>query len=218
MGVTKSAIATLGNEKALSLFGQITNQCFVVFFVNLGPGGDFQGYISTLGTVTVAAHAMDAGLCLEMLLIPVINQRIEIVDGLGPDIAALAAIAAVGSAILNVFFAVKRYATGAAGTGFDIDFGLIEKFHIGHRVRRSAQDLVHARGKDHAPGYFRGKGHGATQALELEAITASRSGPLKLHDLYPKPPRWSQAIRTVVQSGNGSEQRGCRTPGNCALG
>ncbi len=73
---------------------------------------------------------MDAGLGLEMLLVAIVDQRVEAVDGLHPDIAAAAAIAAVRSAELDEFLAPERHRAGAAVAGADIDFGLVEKFHL----------------------------------------------------------------------------------------
>ncbi len=45
------------------------------------------------------------------------------------DIASLAAVAAVGTAPGNEFFAPERNAAATAVAGFDFDFNLIDKFH-----------------------------------------------------------------------------------------
>ncbi|MBK8456411.1 MAG: hypothetical protein IPL47_04255 [Phyllobacteriaceae bacterium] len=54
-----------------------------------------QQHIGTLAAGAVSPHAVDAGLRLEMLLVAVVDQRVQPVDRLGPDVAALAAVAAV---------------------------------------------------------------------------------------------------------------------------
>ena len=64
-----------------------------------------------------------------MLLIAVVDQRVEAIDRLDDDIAAAAAIAAVRPAEFEEFLAAKRDRTRAAIAGADIDLGLIEKFH-----------------------------------------------------------------------------------------
>ncbi len=64
-----------------------------------------------------------------MLLIAIIDQRVEAIDAVRDHIAAAAAVAAVGAAELDVFLAPERQRSSAAGTGFYVDFGLIEEFH-----------------------------------------------------------------------------------------
>ena len=55
--------------------------------------------------VAIAAAAVHAGLRLEMLLVAIVDQRVEAVDALDPDVAAAAAIAAVRAAELDEFLA-----------------------------------------------------------------------------------------------------------------
>src|SRR5262249_10901391 len=77
----------------------------------------------------VLAHAVAAGLGLEVLLVAVVDQRVEAVDAFGDDVAAAPAVAAVRPAELDEFLAPERHASGAAVAGADIDLGLIEKLH-----------------------------------------------------------------------------------------
>jgi hypothetical protein len=100
------------------------------------PDRNFQrDAVAALGAGAVAAHAVAAGLGLEMLLVAVVDQRVEAVDGFHPDIAAAAAIAAVRPAELDIFLAPERYAAGATVAGADIDLGLIEEFHLALPIR-----------------------------------------------------------------------------------
>ncbi len=64
-----------------------------------------------------------------MLLIAVIDQRVEVLDGLGPDVSASAAVTAVRAAILNELLAAKRDAAVSALARLNIDLGLVEKSH-----------------------------------------------------------------------------------------
>jgi hypothetical protein len=64
-----------------------------------------------------------------MLLIPVIDQRIEARNGFGDDVAALPAIAAIRPAKFDKLFPAERHAAVSAIAGADIDLGLIEEFH-----------------------------------------------------------------------------------------
>ncbi len=66
-----------------------------------------------------------------MLLVAVVDQGVEVVDGLHPDIAALATIAAIGTAHFNELFPPERHRPRTAVTGLHIDFCFIEEFHGG---------------------------------------------------------------------------------------
>ena len=66
---------------------------------------------------------------LEVLLIAVVDQRVQPVDRLDDDVAAAAAIAAGGAAELDILLAAKRHAAVAAVAGADIDLCFIEEFH-----------------------------------------------------------------------------------------
>src|SRR5690606_35783628 len=96
---------------------------------DLRAGRHFQRHIGALGPGAVAAHAMHAGLGAEMLLVAIVDQRIEPVVGLSPDVAATAAIAAVRATELDELFTPERDRASAPCAGPNIDFGLIEKFH-----------------------------------------------------------------------------------------
>ncbi len=65
----------------------------------------------------------------EVLRIAEVDQRVEALDRLEDDIAPLAAIAAVGSAVFDVFLAPKADRAGATAARFEIDLGLVEKMH-----------------------------------------------------------------------------------------
>jgi len=60
-----------------------------------------------------------------------IGQRIQIVGADHVHRAAVAAVAAVGTAHRNVFFAPKTDDTVTAITGLDENIGFIDKFHRG---------------------------------------------------------------------------------------
>ena len=72
---------------------------------------------------------MRAGLRLEMLLVAIVDQRVQSIDADRHDIAAASAVAAVGPAEFDEFFAPERDGARAAIAGADVDFGLIEEFH-----------------------------------------------------------------------------------------
>ena len=79
--------------------------------------------------MAVLAHAVLAALGHEMLLVAVVDQRIEAVDRLDDDVAALAAVAAGGTAEFDKLLAAERDAAIAACARPDIDLGFVEEFH-----------------------------------------------------------------------------------------
>jgi len=70
-----------------------------------------------------------------MLLVAVVEQRIEVRYAFENDIATLAAIAAVRTAELNEFLAAETDAAVSPVARADIDFGGIEELH-GYDLRR----------------------------------------------------------------------------------
>src|SRR3546814_1280686 len=66
-----------------------------------------------------------------MLGVAEVDQRVEAGDGFEDDVAALAAVAAVGAAIFDIFLAPERHGAGAAVAGLDEDLGLVEEMHGG---------------------------------------------------------------------------------------
>src|SRR5262249_51263320 len=65
----------------------------------------------------------------EMLLVAIIDERIEPVDRLHDHVAALAAVAAVRPAELDESLAPERHAAVAAVARADVHLGFIEEFH-----------------------------------------------------------------------------------------
>ena len=61
----------------------------------------------------------------EMLGVAKVDQRVEAGHRFKDDVAALAAIAAVGAAIFDIFLTPKANGTAAAPARFDVDFCLV---------------------------------------------------------------------------------------------
>jgi len=125
------AISAFGEQGTLSVLNHI-NQDFAIIGVNhLCSDRHFNLDIFSSRPRAVTTHPVNAGAGFEMLLIAVINQRIERARGDNPNITALAAIAAIRPAKGDIFLTPKRDASASAISGFDEDFCLIEKFHDG---------------------------------------------------------------------------------------
>ena len=66
-----------------------------------------------------AALAALAGLAVageEMLLVAIVDQGVQPLDRLGPDIAAPAPVPAIGAAVFDELLAPERHAAGPAAT------------------------------------------------------------------------------------------------------
>src|SRR5262245_25928575 len=129
MRIAKTAITTLGNRRALTDFGEIGNEHLAVLLIDLRAELHLQHDILAVGARAIFAHPVAAALALEVLLITIVDQGVEAVDGLNHDVAAFTAVAAVRAPELNKFLAPKRNAAVPAGTGRDVDLGFIEEFH-----------------------------------------------------------------------------------------
>ncbi len=115
IGVAEAAIAALGDGHALADMGEIGKQRLAVFVVDLRADRHLEHHVLAVGAVHVLAHAVAAALGLEVLLVAVVDQRIEAVDRLDHDVAAAAAVAAAGPAELDELLAAEGDAAVAAG-------------------------------------------------------------------------------------------------------
>src|SRR5882724_6162675 len=79
---------------------------------------------------------MVAALGLEMLLVAVVDQRVEVGHRLDDDVAAAPAIAAVRPAELDELLAPEADAAGPAVAALQIDLGLVEEFHDRLRMKK----------------------------------------------------------------------------------
>src|SRR6185369_12474383 len=73
---------------------------------------------------------------------------------LDPDVAALAAVAAVGAAVLDVLLAPERHRPAPAGAGLHVDLDLVEELHglrgrISYLARSALKKGVHERHEPH---------------------------------------------------------------------
>ena len=140
MRVAEAAIAALGQHDALSDLREIGEQRLIVLIENLRSDRHLEDNVGAVRAGAVLAHAVAAGLRLEVLLVAIIDQRIEAFDAFRNDVAAAPAVAAVRSAELDELLAAERDGPCAAIARADIDFGLVEEFHapdIGAKLSRA---------------------------------------------------------------------------------
>src|SRR5882724_11868853 len=135
MRIAESAIAAFGEHEFFAERGEVVDQHLAVFIEYLRSDRHLEHDRLAIGAMAVLAHAIGALLRLEVLLIAIVDQRVQPVDDFDDDIAAAAAIAAGGAAELDILLAAERDAAVAAVAGADIDLGFIEEFH-GLQVRQ----------------------------------------------------------------------------------
>src|SRR5690606_12564109 len=129
MRVAEAAVAAGGQPEALAFADEIDDQRLLVLLEDLGSHRHLHRHACAICAGAVAAHAVYADRRLEMLLIAEIDQRVEAVDGLDPDVPAAPAVAAVRAAELDEFLAPEGNGAGPAVPGPDIYFGFVQKFH-----------------------------------------------------------------------------------------
>ena len=127
--VAEAAIAAGEDDDALADRGEIGDQRLAVLLIDLRAGRDLEHRVLAVGAVPVLAHAVAAGFGLEVLLVAVVDQRVEPVDRLDHDVAAFAAVAAARPAELDELLAPERHAAVTARAGLDVDLGFVEEFH-----------------------------------------------------------------------------------------
>ena len=125
--------------------GEIVDQRLAILVEDLGADRHFENDVLAVGAVAVLAHAVGALGRLEMLLIAIVDQRVEAVDRLDDDVAAAAAVTAARPAELDELLAAKRHATVSTVAGADIDLGFVEEFHrLSVSQRRSVSNNAQA--------------------------------------------------------------------------
>ena len=108
---------------------------------NLGADRDAEDHILAILASALLAHAVLAAFGEEMLLVAKIDEGVETVHRLGPDIAAATTIAAIRPAEFDELLAPEADATATTAARADRDLGEIEEFHLWRLLAGSAQAI-----------------------------------------------------------------------------
>ena len=127
--IAQATTTTLGDFPALTDSGQISDQLARVDVVNDGPARDLDDDVVAGTTGLVAARAWLAVPGPELAGNAKVRQRVQGVVCLEVDAAAVAAVAAVGAASLDVFLTSETEAAVATVAGLDADRGFVDEFH-----------------------------------------------------------------------------------------
>src|SRR3546814_14091944 len=109
--------------------GEVGKHRFLVFVQDLRSDRHLDHQILAARAGAVRACAAMTALRPEMLGVAEINEGVQPFHRFEDDIAALAAVAAVRSAIFDELFTATGNRPRAAGAGTDADFRLVTKKH-----------------------------------------------------------------------------------------
>jgi len=128
--VTAPSAASLRQQDALAGLGQISQLLPGMLVGDDGADRHQQHHVLARVPGTVGAFAVAAAVGFELAIKPVAKQRVIVRIGLDHDAAAVAAVAAGGSAARDKFFAAKRHATIAAVAGLHANLSFINEHSI----------------------------------------------------------------------------------------
>jgi hypothetical protein len=125
----KPPLPPAGDHDPLANFRQVGDQRLPVFFEDLGADRQLQHDVAAGPAGAVLAHAVPARAGLEVLLVAVVDERVQPLHRLGIDMPAASAVATVGPAELDELLAPEADRASAASARAHVDFRLVEEFH-----------------------------------------------------------------------------------------
>src|ERR1700724_3750080 len=109
MRLANPAIAAFRQHESFTERRKIVDQRFAILVEHLRSHRYLEHNRLAVGAMAVLAHAVGALLGLEVLLIAIVDQRVQSIDHLDDDVAAAAAIAAGGATELDELLAAERH-------------------------------------------------------------------------------------------------------------
>ena len=129
MDVAQAAFAAARQAHALAVVGEVGQDFFGVGVADQRAHRHAQFDVVGTGAIAVGAVAFLAVFGLVAFHKTVFHQGVDVFVGHGKHAAAFAAVAAIGAAARNKFFAAETHGTIAAASGDHFDFGFVNKFH-----------------------------------------------------------------------------------------
>jgi hypothetical protein len=133
MHVAETAAAAARDEQHVAVVDHLADKLSGALVVNLRSAGDLDIAVTSRAPVTLFAAPVLAALGALMRFVIKIEERGLILAGHEIDVAAAAAVAAVGPAFVHVFFAAKRTTSVAAVAGVHVSANPINKRDGFHR-------------------------------------------------------------------------------------
>ena len=132
MHVALAAVAAARDQQALAVLGQVADDLVGGDVDDLGADRHADGHVLAGLAVHLPAHAVLAALGAELALVAEVDQGVEVLVGLDPDAAAVAAVAAVRAAERDELLAPEADAAVAAAAGEHGDDCFVDEFHGVH--------------------------------------------------------------------------------------
>src|SRR4051794_3086175 len=108
---------------------EIGEQRLAILLVDLRAGRHLHDHVRAVRAVAVLAHAAAAAFRREVLLVAVVDERVQPVDRLDDHVAAASAVATIRPAKLDELLPPERDAPVSAVAGANIDLGFVEELH-----------------------------------------------------------------------------------------
>src|SRR5690606_8627172 len=105
MHVAEPALAAARHQQAIAIADQVADHLVGVDVHHLGAHRHHDHHVVPALAIALLAHAVLATLGAEHLLVAEVHQRVQVAGGLDPDVAALAAVAAVRTTERDVLLA-----------------------------------------------------------------------------------------------------------------
>src|SRR5690606_34333306 len=137
--VAQAALPAARHQQAVAVADQVADHFVGVHVDDLRAHRHQDDHVLAALAVALLAHAVLAALGPEQLPVAEVHQGVEVAGGLEPDVAALAAVAAVRPAQRDELLAPEAHAAVAAVAGDDRDFSFVYEFHRGVRGDRARE-------------------------------------------------------------------------------
>ena len=130
VGIAEPAVATFRQHGLVAGIDELGQHRVLVLGDHLGARRHLDDHVRSVGATPVATHSGLPVLGEEVLLIAVVDKRVEIVDAEHDDVAALATVPTVWPTEFDELLAPERDAAVSARAGAHVDLRLIEKLHV----------------------------------------------------------------------------------------
>ena len=137
--IAQAALAACGQKLTVAVVRQIGHGFARGLVDDERAHGHAQHDVFAARAEAVGAAAVFAVGREELARVSVVHQRVDVAVGLSPHTAAAAAVAAVGTALGNEFFAAKARCAIAAFAALNFNAGFVNEFHrCNLRMKRRA--------------------------------------------------------------------------------
>lgn len=125
--VAAAAAAGAGDDDALVGMLEVVDEVAGFLVVDHCADGDLEDDVVSVATGAVGTHAVLAALGAMERVVAEVHEGVVALGGFHDDVAAAAAVSTGGAATRNEFFSAEGHTAVTTVTGFDPDFGFVDK-------------------------------------------------------------------------------------------